>query len=495
MRSKKIFSLFLAALMAASAVLASCANTDDSGTDDTTAQTGYDTTTAADTTTAETEDPLADNLPDVTYDGYNFRLFGDIADLKLYPTIYREEENGETVNDAVYNRNKQVEDRFDITITHVQASGNVYNLYQEAIRAIQGGEDAYDIICGESQNQIYLQNGLVNLYDIDAFDFDRVWWLPAADSQTINGKLYTIQSAISYNILAYARCVFVNLDLAKDNNITIPYDDIRNGEWYLDDWINMTKDVYKDVDGSGEREWSDVYGMAMTGMQYATIECFGVESVVMNDQGTALVENVMSDEFQKYAEKTCSWLFGGNQGVFYRTSSSGNEAVATMFKNGTLMTQLNFMQNMVNLVSEYDFEYTILPVPKLDETQENYRAGSVGNNFSIPTTVKDKERDGVIIEAMSRLGYIDVYPTYKDLALRGRYSTDKDCADMIDIIADSAWVSFAYMNFLGSNNPQTFYWEVWADQNATPAVASKYANMKNLYQSSIDELNEFYFGE
>ena len=43
----------------------------------------------------------------------------------------------------------------------------------------------------------------------------------------------------------------MNTDLAKANNIEVPYDKVREGKWTLDEWINMTKDFYKDVNGDG----------------------------------------------------------------------------------------------------------------------------------------------------------------------------------------------------------------------------------------------------
>ena len=488
-RTSKLLSLLLAALMLASS-LAACSGGDDPA-DTTGSGDSADTTTVPEETTA---DPLADPFPDVTYDGYNFRLYGAISDTVVFSTIYREEEKGETVNDAVFNRNKAVEERFKIKITHVQSAGDVYSLYKDTITNVASGDDFADLVCGETLNQVYLQNALFNLKEIKSFDFDRVWWLPAAESQTVNNKLYTVQSAISYNILAYARVIFMNTDLAKANNIEVPYDKVREGKWTLDEWINMTKDFYKDVNGDGQRDPGDIYGMVMTGTQYATIECFGVESVIMNDQGTALVDNVMSPEFLSYVEKTCQWLYGGNVGFQWQNKSGNGWSTGNQFKAGTLLTVLNFMQNMINLAPEFGFDYTILPVPKLDENQENYRAGSTGNNFAMPTTVKNPERDGYIIEEMSRLGYRDVYPAYKDLALRGRYSTNQDCADMVDIFADSAWVSFAYMNFLGGDNPQAFYLQVWGDRSPTPAAASKYEAKKSIYQKGIDQMNAHYFG-
>ncbi len=487
-RTSKLLSLLLAALMLIP-VMAACSNSNDPA-DTTASGNPADTTTAPDETT---EDLLADPFPGVTYDGYNFRMYGAISDTVVFSTIYREEEMGEAVNDAVYNRNKAIEDKFKITVSHVQSpGGDMYSIYKEVQPIIAAGDDFCDLICAENMKQLYTQNALVNLREVEAFDFSKPWWLPGADSLTVNNKLYTVQSAIAYNMLAYARVIYMNVDLAKNNNIAVPYDDVRAGTWYLDDWIQMTKDLYKDVNGNGTRDWNDTYGMAMTGAQWTTTECFGIESVIVNEQGTALIDNIMSPEFQTYMEKTCSWLFGGNQGFLYRTSAKTGEALMDMFTNGTVLCMMNFMQNPIKVIDKIHFDYTILPVPKLDENQTEYRVGTTGNNFAIPTTLKDIERTGVIIEAMSRLGYIDVFPAYKDLALRGRYSSNQDCADMIDIICDHIWISFA--NHCIPSNPQQFYREVWADQKDTPEIASKYAAKKGTYEKDIATMNEHFFG-
>ena len=127
---RKLSASALALLMLVP-TLAACSD----GGEDTTDTSGV--ADSADTTVVEetTENPLADKIPaDVKFDGYNFRLYADGKDAKLFPTIYRTEETGETVNDAVYLRNKSVEERFGIKITHVQSGGDVYALYKAGRR-------------------------------------------------------------------------------------------------------------------------------------------------------------------------------------------------------------------------------------------------------------------------------------------------------------------------------------------------------------------------
>ena len=64
---------------------------------------------------AETEEETAytaDYLPDVSYDGYEYR----IIEYEEY-LLYQEEATGSVMDDAIYQRNLLAEEKFDINIT------------------------------------------------------------------------------------------------------------------------------------------------------------------------------------------------------------------------------------------------------------------------------------------------------------------------------------------------------------------------------------------
>lgn len=64
---------------------------------------------------AETEEETAytaDYLPDVSYDGYEYR----IIEYEEY-LLYQEEAAGSVMDDAIYQRNLLAEEKFDINIT------------------------------------------------------------------------------------------------------------------------------------------------------------------------------------------------------------------------------------------------------------------------------------------------------------------------------------------------------------------------------------------
>ena len=89
---------------------------------------------------AETVDPLDDNLPDVDYDGYKFRILAADNDVDM---VYVDELNGSPVNDAVFNANKSVETRFNIELVHVPLSS--WNDSNFISSSIMSGSDDFDV--------------------------------------------------------------------------------------------------------------------------------------------------------------------------------------------------------------------------------------------------------------------------------------------------------------------------------------------------------------
>jgi hypothetical protein len=91
-----------------------------------------------------------------------------------------------------------------------------------------------------------------------------------------------------------------------------------------------------------------------------------------------------------------------------------------------------------------DVEYGIIPFPKWDERQEDYRTFSAGLLLAVPITSTDLERTGTIIEALSAEGYKRVTPAYFETALKEKFSFDNETVKMLDIINSSRAISFAY---------------------------------------------------
>ena len=109
MKMKRTVSMLLLTAMLAS-LFASCAGDDQANSKaQTTSADGV--TTAAD---AETEINYLDMLPAADFGGQDCDI---LCRESLVDEIWIEEEIGETMNDAVYRRNKAVEEKYKVVIT------------------------------------------------------------------------------------------------------------------------------------------------------------------------------------------------------------------------------------------------------------------------------------------------------------------------------------------------------------------------------------------
>ena len=103
-----------------------------------------DTTTTPDTTEPET---TIDNTPklglpeDLKYDGYTFTLYGRPNSKWLF--IADEEKSGDTMNDAVWDRQQKVSELLDVSFDFVKCGDNYA---ADGKNTILAGDDAYDVI-------------------------------------------------------------------------------------------------------------------------------------------------------------------------------------------------------------------------------------------------------------------------------------------------------------------------------------------------------------
>ena len=137
----------LAALLAACAVLtfAAC-DKEDTKTPDTKPDTAVTDPGKTETPADETEIDYMSDLSTERYDGYNYRMLvrkGKINDQ------YLEEDSEDLVESATYRRNKEVEERYGITITVSESNDSNYET--DALNSILAGDDAYDLIVAHSR--------------------------------------------------------------------------------------------------------------------------------------------------------------------------------------------------------------------------------------------------------------------------------------------------------------------------------------------------------
>nr|MBQ4317547.1 hypothetical protein [Clostridia bacterium] len=136
------------------------------------------TTEARELTDEEKLEQVVAAIPDKDYNGYEFRIATRSAKSAVWATedVYSEAEDGEPINDAVFKRNRLLEDALNIKVVD---AGNESD-YPHAIvtKAVLAGEDAFDVITDDlSHLSTMATNGyLIDYMTVDSIDLASEWW-------------------------------------------------------------------------------------------------------------------------------------------------------------------------------------------------------------------------------------------------------------------------------------------------------------------------------
>ncbi|MBO7175956.1 MAG: extracellular solute-binding protein, partial [Clostridia bacterium] len=267
-RISRLVCVLLACLMLLP--LVACGKTEDPAAT-TTAPVGENTTAATgDVVTEATENTdingyLNDDLdPNLNFNNETFTLlyWSD----REHEEFYAENQTGELVNDAIYERNQAVEERLGIKFAYATEQGNasyVNDFSQKVNTSIAAGDHAYDLVSAHSFTigKCATQNLLYNLSDVDHIDFSKPWWPEKLITQaTINDKLFFVSGDISANVIYMMYVTFFNKDMLETYHLENPYDLVAEGKWTIDKQFEMCAGVYSDLNGNGIKDIDDQYG-------------------------------------------------------------------------------------------------------------------------------------------------------------------------------------------------------------------------------------------
>ena len=429
---KKIACLLLAGLMLMSTV--ACA-----------ASTDPDAPSAGTQTNAETEaeTELKPDLPEMDCGGTPFRVLGIN---EAIDHVLSDKTKGEEVNDALVTANLTVSNQFNTKFESILINNDEDT---SIIRAyIMSGDDGYDVAylhdCATAN--MSLEGWFKDVNTMPYMDTTAPWWPQfTVESLTLNHKMYYYSNYTSYKAMSWTWGCFFNQDILKEFSQSSPYDHVRAGTWTLDTIQVMSTNIYSDKNGDGLANDADIMGFSFTQTPYAWLESFGIE--VWEKEGpdsAVLTLNIEDDRCYTLIDKLHTWFYSGDEGVFVDFAGAADQANG-MFTSDRLAFTFERIGTLAPPSMEADISYGIVPLPKLDASQTDYYAGCHDKLFSIPTTVRDEERVGAILEAMAYAGYKYILPAYCEKTLKTRLATDPDCGEMLNMIFERQVISFAYL--------------------------------------------------
>ena len=413
------------------------------------------------------------------------------------PEFEVEEQTGSVVEDAVYTRNANTESRIGVKLEFIFRPGNntaFQDFCKEASNNISAGEGTYDLIgCYlRSAGVLTLQNQLQDMLEVDHLDFEKPWWSSSLlDLNTINDRLYFISGDIASTLIYQMMFIVYNNDVGETCNLTNPQEIALEGKWTQELLLQMAKDVYFDLDSDGVKSDKDRYGLFSITHPLLDIFYMGADMsyVVPTDDGSlALSEDVLSDRSLSVIDRLNNLYHSSNDGFFIKSAS------ATLYAEGNSLFYNVSGQHLAQQFRGSDVNYSILPAPKYDENQENYRTPVAFTHtmYCIPIDAKDNEMSGAVLECMASEGYRHVTPALFETAFKYQYSKNPYDAELFEIIRDNVVfdISRPFFDSLGGDASSPI--RVWRMQieNGKNGLASAGKTYTRGWEKSLKSINE-----
>ncbi len=451
----RLLSLILCASLLSGSLL-SCSNvTTEESTNDGNAL----AETAAESETAPATDGYNNepDLPDINYDGYKFRMLGKGQSQPHWQSkdLTAEEMTGEPINDAVYQRNTYVGEKYGVEFVEY-AVADYYNQQNEFSQSVSAGSDDYDMAALKPEAVVssFINKGfLIDLNTLQYMDLSREWYDQNSIAQmSLGTKVYSVMGDMLTMDDDATAAVFFNKKLASANGLPDLYEMVNEGTWTIDKLTEYAAVAAKDANGDGAMdEKNDVWGaLSEYATTFSLISGSGY-TMITKDENDIPTDTSMDEHYVAMYEKVLK-LQNNWDITLYAEAVSGYSDVWTQCMDVTFQSDRALFNvcwlNRASLFREMETDFGILPMPKYDDTQEKYNSFVhmyCANCIIVPKTNRDLDRTGIIIEALSAASVDTLKPAYYDKALKGKGARDEQSSAMLDIIFASRIFDLGYM--------------------------------------------------
>jgi len=393
----------------------------------------------ADTTASESTDTTApevvENLPAVDKKDYGGATFNILAPkwglYKQY--FFADEQTGEAMNDAIYQRELMVEEYLGIDLTY-QLDGTINDVRGKVQSAVMSGDEPYQLVlthCIQDLGAMVTDELLFDWNTLPGVDLSREYWNQQCNEYLeLYGKQYYANSDF---MLADPNGVLFNKTMIDEYKLESPFELVRSGKWTIDKMFEMGSNVTSDLDGNGTFDLADRYGVTT---ERDWINCSFLYSsglrVTENADG-AFKLNFYNDKMVDMVEKLYKGFIESGDALAFKQNAKPENGLR--MDSGRVLFQIEALVRLSNY-RETTVDFGILPYPKLDEAQEGYTTNDWSGLMAIPSTIKNPEMVGEVCEMLAYYSGDTTIPAYYDLMLGEKLARDAESKEMLELIFD-----------------------------------------------------------
>jgi hypothetical protein len=395
------------------------------------------------------------------------------------------EQNGELLSDAVFIRNRKIEEMYNLEIEAVKALWDVYNVLERSVMAGSGEWDAvfpkYDGINASISNGYLAQlDGL--------FDFTNPWW----DSKSLEGfgvlgKTYAIAGDLTFMDKFSYIIIMFNKNMAENYQLGDIYDMVVDRKWTFDKMLEMCQIVSDDLNNNSINDKDDIFGFS--GQNDAAYELFqsaGEKFCTLDKDGIPYMSN---DGERAISIMMKVYEFMNDKNNFFNRQTAGLTVADTvrMFTENRVLFLMRPLQTLMELRA-MDADFGIIPTPLMDNSQTEYHT-SIGHTVAIATCIpvdaKDTKISAAVLDTLAADSYFNMNDVLYDMILGAKISRDENSTENLDIIFDSCVYDpgcifgFGGMAnaFMKAGDPSTVASTVESYKSAVKADIDKFINI------------------
>lgn len=441
--------------------------------------------------------------PEMDGGGADFKILNIPADTWFFYTdLVHEEMTGDALDDAVYTRNRIVEEKFNINIREIN-NKDMWTHNGDIRRIVMSGMDEYDaIFCTASFNgtvgAMIAERLFYDLREIPTMNLDGEWWnqtmLREAAIGTGKSIFYT-GSGINLMAAQAVACVYFNQDMMTNLGLALPYNIVKEGKWTYDVFQEYLRDGTQLNDAS-DFKWNQsgnaIYGLvSYENSVTALLAGSGETFVVSGANGTPELA-IGRERFINALTRISDILNMQNGNYLYANTQDNGFHYEQIFKNGRALMAIGELK-AANVFRDMEATFGILPIPKYEESQPAYYSHLFIYTpvLTIPVTNPRPEFTGAVLDAMAYLSNKDVIPVLFDISVSQKQLRNEESIEMLRLIKNSG--SFEISMAYGWTN--TFYDLVRSrigEKGQPMNIASETEKYTNAINKSIEKTMDLF---
>lgn len=429
--------------------------------------------------------------PTLDMGGRDFRILNSKPVWNFTTAIVAEEETEDVLNDAIFNRNKFIEDQFNINMVEIPVDIN--SIAASTKKAVQAGDDIYDIIycpraADTSIGGLITSGYFYNLDNIPEINLSGNYWKAASIEMSrlgVNNGIYFLQSEVPMMTLQGVWCLFFNETMMGDLGLDLPYQLVRDGKWTLDEFLKYVK-AGAQLNGDESFKWNtngtSIYGLTAPIHSMAAFIIGINEPFIRKDENNMPYLGIENEHFYNGINKILE--ITSVEGQFIEANEDRNTSgknYEIMFENGRSLFIIAEFKT-ADLFRSMEQSYAIVPMPKYDESQENYNhlLFSQCPVITIPQTNTIPHETGIIIDALEFKSHTEVTPVYYDISLSFKGLRNDESIEMMHIINGSIALDLG----------MTYDWTRTLYDNFNDAISKGTVNVASLIEKRKDAISK-----